>query len=256
MLFLEGICYKNPREATALNKTIEKGHRLWFRLVLFVLPYLVSAYFRLVDLTSKKVLLNQEHEEAVCKKRPFTCACFHGTMLFPVYYCRRYPGVIMVSRSWDGDLIDRCLRRWGFSTTRGSSSRGGKDALAEMIDIVRNTRCNAGLAVDAPRGPSRKVKMGIVILARETGTPVVPLVSWGTRQIQFNSWDRMILPLPFSTIVIAFGKPVEIGRGLDNDEYESFRRQIEDEMHDISQQAEDAVESLLEAKGRWSAHKV
>jgi lysophospholipid acyltransferase (LPLAT)-like uncharacterized protein len=162
----------------------------------------------------------------------------------------------MVSRSWDGDLIDRCLRRWGFSTTRGSSSRGGKDALAEMIDIVRNTRCNAGLAVDAPRGPSRKVKMGIVILARETGTPVVPLVSWGTRQIQFNSWDRMILPLPFSTIVIAFGKPVEIGRGLDNDEYESFRRQIEDEMHDISQQAEDAVESLLEAKGRWSAHKV
>lgn len=67
----------------------EKGSRLWFRALLFLAPRLVSGYFRLLDITCKKILLNQEYEEAVCKKRPFSCACFHGTMLFPVYYCRR-----------------------------------------------------------------------------------------------------------------------------------------------------------------------
>src|SRR5208337_5209424 len=146
------------------RKPKEKGQQLWFRLVLFLVPRLVTAYFRLVDLTSKKIYLNQEYEEQICKKQPFNCACFHGTMLFPVYHCGRYPGVVMVSRSWDGELIDRCLRRWGYDSTRGSSSRGGKEALAEMIDMAKERSYCSGLAVDAPRGPSRKVKMGIVII--------------------------------------------------------------------------------------------
>ncbi|MEJ2717142.1 MAG: lysophospholipid acyltransferase family protein [Deltaproteobacteria bacterium] len=228
------------------SKKKEKGSRIWFRLVLFLVPRLVSAYFKLVDRTSRKIFLNRDYEEQVCRKRPFTCACFHGTMLFPVYYCRRYPGVVMVSRSWDGELIDRCLRRWGYDTTRGSSSRGGKDALHEMIEILKERKYCSGLAVDAPRGPSRQVKMGIVVIARETGDPVVPLVSWATRQIKFNSWDRMILPLPFSTIVMAFGKPAEVPQGLTTDEYEALRQEIEVEMNRVSKQAEDAVKALRE----------
>lgn len=226
----------------------EKGKKLWFRLILFLLPRLVTFYFRLLDLTTRKIWLNREYEEEVCKKRPFTCACFHGTMLFPVYYCRRYPGVVMISRSWDGELIDRSLRRMGYDSTRGSSSRGGKDALHEMIDIIKERNYCSGLAVDAPRGPSRKVKIGIVIIARETGKPVVPLVSWATRQIQFGSWDKMILPLPFSTIVLAWGKPMEVPPGLTNDEYERIRQEIEDNMVAASEQCENLVRDLKEGR--------
>jgi lysophospholipid acyltransferase (LPLAT)-like uncharacterized protein len=226
------------------EKKVEKGKRLWFRALLFLLPRLVTAYFRLVDLTSRKLFLNEEYEEQICKKRPFTCACFHGTMLFPVWHCRRYPGVVMVSRSWDGELIDRCLKRMGYDSTRGSSSRGGKEALWEMIDMMKERNYCSGLAVDAPRGPSRKVKMGIVVVGRETGQPVVPFVSWATRQVQFKSWDKMILPLPFSTIVMSWGKPTEIPQGLSNDEYEQIRQEIEDKMVEASQQAEDKVAEL------------
>lgn len=222
----------------------EKGKKLWFRFVLFLLPRLVTAYFRLLDLTTRKIFLNQEYEEEVCKKRPFTCACFHGTMLYPVYYCRRYPGVVMVSRSWDGELIDRCLRRMGYDTTRGSSSRGGKEALVELIDMMIEKNYCSGLAVDAPRGPAEKVKMGIVIIARETGSPVVPMVSWATRQLRFKSWDRMILPLPFSTIVVAIGKPTTVGKGLSNDDYEQLRAEIEANMVEASRQAVEKVEEL------------
>jgi lysophospholipid acyltransferase (LPLAT)-like uncharacterized protein len=226
------------------NQKKEKGDLLWFRLVLFLAPRLVSWYFRFVDLTSRMIFLNQEYEEEICKKRPFTCACFHGTMLFPVYYCRRYPGVVMVSRSWDGEIIDRSIRRLGYDTTRGSSSRGGKEALAEMIERVKEKNYCSGLAVDAPRGPSRKVKIGTVIVAKETGQPVVPLVSWATRQVQFRSWDSMILPLPFSTIVMAWGKPTFVPQGLTNDDYESLREEIERSMVEASEQAEAKVREL------------
>jgi len=224
----------------------EKGDKLWFRLVLFLLPRLVTSYFRLLDLTCRKIWLNREYEEQICMKRPFTCACFHGTMLFPVYYCRRYPGVVMVSQSWDGELIDRSLRRMGYDTARGSSSRGGKEALKEMYHIIKERNYCSGLAVDAPRGPARKVKMGTVMIARETGQPVLGLVSWTTRQIQFNSWDKMILPLPFSTIVLAWSKPVDVPPGLGEDDYERLRQEIEDNMVAASQQAEDKVRQLKE----------
>lgn len=222
----------------------DKGKRLWFRLALFLVPRLVTGYFRLVDLTSKKIFLNQEYEEQICKKMAFNCACFHGTMLFPIYYCRRYPGVIMVSRSWDGELIDRSIRRMGFDTTRGSSSRGGKEALQEMIELANERNYCTGIAVDAPRGPSRKVKIGAVMLGKGTGRPVLPLMSWATRQIQFGSWDSMILPLPFSTIVMAFGKPTMVPEGLTNDDYERLRQEIEDNMLEASEQAESKVREL------------
>jgi lysophospholipid acyltransferase (LPLAT)-like uncharacterized protein len=234
---------------TTEKRKVEKGNRLWFKMVLFLVPRLVTGYFRLVDLTSRKIFLNREYEDQICKKRPFACACFHGTMLFPVYYCRRYPGVVMVSRSWDGEVIDRSIRRMGYDTTRGSSSRGGKEALWEMIDIINERKYCSGLAVDAPRGPSRQVKIGIVVVAKETGQPVVPMVSWATRQIQFKSWDSMILPLPFSTIVIAFGKPTDVPAGLGNEEYENLRLEIEQEMLRVQEQTENRVRQILKGEG-------
>jgi len=228
----------------------EKGDRVWFRILMFLMPRLVDAYAKLVELTCRKVWINREYEDHICKKRPFTCACFHGTMLYPVYYCRRYPGVIMVSRSWDGELIDRCLRRWGYDTVRGSSSRGGKEALQEMIEAAKENNYCSGMAVDAPRGPSRKVKIGTVMVAKGTGHPLVPLVSWATRQIQFRSWDSMIVPLPFSTIVVAFGEPTTVPQGLGREDYERLREEVERKMLAASELAEEKVRELKGAGGR------
>ncbi len=239
---------QDNKDHSAKTGRKEKGDKLWFKAILFLVPRLVSYYFKIVDLTTKKVFLNKEYEEEICMKMPFTCACFHGTMLFPVYYCRRYPGVVMVSRSWDGEIIDRSLRRMGYDTTRGSSSSHGRKALRELVEMIDKNNYCSGLAVDAPRGPSRQVKMGIVMIARKTGQPVVPYVSWATRQLQFSSWDKMILPLPFSTIVLAWGKPTYVPDGLKGADYERIRQEIEDEMNRVQEQAEDAVRKLKEGK--------
>lgn len=233
----------------------EKGDRLWFKVTRFLLPYLTSFYFKFVDLTSKKVFLNRDQEDQARKQGGFTMACFHGTMLFPIYYGRRYSGVIMVSRSWDGDLVDRCLRHWGFDTTRGSSSHGGKEALADLIRLVKTKNYCSGLAVDAPRGPAQQVKMGTLIIAREAGHPVLPLLCWTTRHIQFGSWDRMILPLPFSTIVLAFGKLTKVPDGLTRNEYEGLRQEIENDMVEVSNQAQATVAGLKE-KNWWRTFRL
>jgi lysophospholipid acyltransferase (LPLAT)-like uncharacterized protein len=239
-------------EAQARKK--EKGDLLWFKIALAVLPWISLAYMKLVDWTCRKIYLNREYEDQCREKGSFTIAGFHGPCIYLAYYAARYETLIMASRSWDGDVIAACVERWGNRTCRGSSSRGGKEALAEMIDQVKEKNCVTGLAVDAPRGPARKVKMGTVILSRETGQPVLPWGFWTTRCIQFNSWDKMILPLPFGTIVMAFGKPTVVPKGLDHDEYERIRQQIEDELV-ATQDAAEAKVRQLKAPSNESALK-
>ena len=85
-------------------------------------------------------------------------------------------------------------------------------------------------------------------MAKETGQPVVPLVSWATKKIQFHSWDSMILPLPFSTIVMAFGKPTMVPQGLSKEEYEDLRIEIEKEMRRIQEQAEEKIKEISSGK--------
>lgn len=226
------------------SATREKGARLWYRIVIRCLPWITKYYFKLVSVTSRVIFLNRDYEEEVVRKGSFAVAGFHGTLLYPAYYFRKYGGVIMVSRSWDGDLVNGCLRGWGYDTTRGSSSKNGKEALAGMVNMVKERNCCCGLAVDAPRGPARQVKMGIVALARETGQTVLPAVSWTTRHIQFGSWDRMILPLPFSTIVVGFGRPVEVPKGLSRESYDRLRLEIENRLVTVLEEAESKVRQI------------
>lgn len=228
----------------ARRAKVEKGDRLWFRAALRALPLLTRTYFKLVDLTSKKVFINREYEDETRRSGSCCVAGFHGSLLFPAYYCRRVGGVIMVSRSWDGDLMDVCLKGWGYLTARGSSSKGGKEALQEMIEMALEKGCATGMAVDAPRGPARRVKIGAVVLARETGQTILPVTGWATRFVQFKSWDRMILPLPFSTIVIVFGKPIPVAKGLSRGEYEALRDEAERTLLDIQDIAEATVAEL------------
>lgn len=230
----------------------EKGDLLWFKIALAVMPKLTKWYFRFVELTSKKIFLNAEYEDQYCKKGSCAVAGFHGPALFIAYYFGRYQTLIMVSRSWDGELVDACLRAWGNITCRGSSSRGGKEALAEMIGVVKEQNCCTGLAVDAPRGPARKLKIGVVILGKETGQPLLPVGMWATRYIQFGSWDKMILPLPFGKIVMVFGKPTYVPQGLERDDYERIRQQVEEDLLTVQAEAEAKVREL-KARGKEPA---
>ena len=115
----------------------------------------------------------------------------------------------MASQSKDGEWIARWLEANGYVVVRGSTTRGGSQALREMVRQVRSGR-NAALTVDGPRGPARVVAPGVVQLARLTGAWILPITSSSSRARFLRSWDRYLVPAPFSRSVVVYGEPFPI----------------------------------------------
>jgi lysophospholipid acyltransferase (LPLAT)-like uncharacterized protein len=139
---------------------------------------------------------------------PYVLALWHGRLIGSLMDNFDTGAVAMVSRSNDGALAAGVAEQLGIVAARGSSSRGGREALSEMEDLVRGSAVLFGaLTVDGPRGPWRQVKAGIVTLARRLQVPLVPITSSCRRAWVLRSWDRMVLPKPFSKVVVAYGEP-------------------------------------------------
>jgi lysophospholipid acyltransferase (LPLAT)-like uncharacterized protein len=140
-----------------------------------------------------------------------------------------YPGNglhILVSQHRDGDIIANILSQFGFYLVRGSSTRGGLDALREMLKLLRADQ-DLGIAADGPRGPAEVLKPGAAQLGRLSGKPVIPISFAASRSIRLRSWDRFMIPLPFSRGVFVVGEPLRCEK---DEEVEAFRLRIENAM--------------------------
>jgi lysophospholipid acyltransferase (LPLAT)-like uncharacterized protein len=167
-------------------------------------------------------------------------AVWHGRVL-PIAYTHRDRGVaVLISRSRDGERIARVTERMGFVTVRGSSSRGGEQALREMIDIA-GRRTVLGMVPDGPRGPARIAKPGIVYLASRTGLPVLPLSVSATPAWVARSWDRMRIPRPFARVRLAYGAPLSVPRDLDERAEESWRARIEEALNRVTESLDESL---------------
>lgn len=159
------------------------------------------------------------------------CA-WHQQFFAAIRHFRRYrcyhPG-IMISRSSDGDLIAGVARRTGWRPVRGSSSRGGREAMHDVIQGIQGSRL-AGHIVDGPRGPAGRVKAGVVRIAHESGAAIVPFSVAADKAWYFNSWDRFMLPKPFSRVVLRFGALMRLPETLADREFERQRQRLEDIM--------------------------
>lgn len=158
-------------------------------------------------------------------------ACWHQRFFGGFYF----PGLfelspfIMISRSRDGDFIADAVRRIGWQPVRGSSSREGKRALREMVERVSGGAVGVHI-VDGPNGPAGVVKPGLVTLAQRTGSAVcLGLVSYEAPLV-FNSWDRFMIPRPFTRVLINLGRIEPVPEKMEPDEFEACRRRIEDSL--------------------------
>jgi lysophospholipid acyltransferase (LPLAT)-like uncharacterized protein len=147
---------------------------------------------------------------------PILFTLWHGRMFLSIQAHRHEGIVTMASRSKDGEIIAGWLERNGYFVVRGSSTRGGSEALREMVRRIRGGG-NAALTVDGPTGPPRRVQPGIVQLARLTGGWILPVTSSSSRPRFLSSWDRYLLPMPFSRNVVLYGEPFPIDE-RDSDE--------------------------------------
>jgi lysophospholipid acyltransferase (LPLAT)-like uncharacterized protein len=162
-------------------------------------------------------------------------AFWHARILmFPFLY----PGKalhILVSQHRDGEIIANILKQFGFYLVRGSSSKGGHDALREMMRLLRADN-DLGIAADGPRGPAEALKPGAAQLGRISGKAVIPISFSASMAFRFTSWDRFMFPLPFSRGVYVVGEPLRHEKGEDVEEY---RLRIENALRGVTAKADE-----------------
>jgi lysophospholipid acyltransferase (LPLAT)-like uncharacterized protein len=135
--------------------------------------------------------------------------------------------IMMISRSKDGDYANAVAHRLGFQSVRGSRLRDGHKAMYELIRRLSSGGHAAGMMGDGPIGPPRTLKGGTVMIARKTGRPIIPMMYGARRTLVLRSWDRYILPVPFTDIVVFHGNPVHVPAGAGKAECERIRAEVE-----------------------------
>ncbi len=169
------------------------------------------------------------------KKTPLVFAFLHGQQMALLKYPKPPRVAVLTSLSRDGTIQSRVLGYLGFVIVRGSSSRGGEAGLMGLIREVRRG-ASAAVAVDGPKGPAGRVKPGAVFVARAVRGVVVPIVVVARRAHRLSrSWDRFMIPLPWSSVRIVRGQPIEVARGCDDDEIETCRARLEKALVDLSE---------------------
>jgi len=177
---------------------------------------------------------------AVRSGRPVIIVLWHGRMVLPIYFHRGQGIAAMVSEHRDGEIIAQSVHRLGYTTVRGSSTRGGSRAFRQMLRALRSgTVCT--VLPDGPKGPRHVFKLGTVVLAQRSGAFLLPMTFSASRAIVLRTWDRMTFWRPFSRLVVCYGEPIDVPRGVSSGELESCRQEIERRLLALQGKADEAV---------------
>jgi hypothetical protein len=198
------------------------------RLVLAVVPRLVWAVLWIVSRTWRFEVIAPEGVVPVLfgeRPGPEIYCFWHQCVLPCTVYFRRSYATILISRSFDGELITRILKMFGFGAVRGSSSRGAREGLLGLARVI-GSGGTAIFTADGPLGPIYRTKMGPIKLAQMTGAPIgcfhlEPEHAWTMR-----SWDRFLVPRPFTRIVVSWGPWTRVPSDLAPEAFEPKRAEL------------------------------
>lgn len=210
------------------------GQRLSLTLVSWIVPAIVS-------LICSTLRVRFSFEEGAVSGfeeiHPGIFPFWHGCVFPSIWIFRQQRLAVMTSRSLDGEYIARVIERFGFVPIRGSSSRGGQRALLEMTSFVQHGG-GAAFTIDGPRGPRHVAKKGPVYLARASGVPITAFYAAVEKKWEFNSWDRFVLPKPFSRVLVRVAKKVHVPSDADESVLESRYREMQAALERITSFAE------------------
>jgi len=198
------------------------------RLVLALVPRIVWALLWVLGRTWRFRVIAEEGVTPVVfgQKAGAEIYCFwHQCVLPCTIYFRRSRAVILISRSFDGELITRILRMFGFDAVRGSSSRSAREGLMGLIDVIENGR-TAIFTADGPLGPIYQTKMGPIKLAQLTGAPIGAFHLQPERAWVMKSWDRFLIPKPFTRICVSWAQWTRVPRDLCPEQFEPRRQEL------------------------------
>jgi len=168
-----------------------------------------------------------EHFDRVTESgRQPVMAFWHGRILTATYYFRRRGIVVITSENFDGEWIARIIERFGYGTARGSTSRGARRAMLQLVRDMKQGK-PAGFTLDGPRGPARVAQPGAVWLAGVTGNPLLPFHLEASSHWTLRSWDQTQIPKPFSTVALVIGEPIDVPSTESETQLEESRQQLE-----------------------------
>jgi lysophospholipid acyltransferase (LPLAT)-like uncharacterized protein len=174
----------------------------------------------------------------IIASRKIIAAFWHSRILLISYLYKGWSAAILVSRSQDGEFIARVLERQGHEPVRGSTTRGGLRAVARLIKSLNENIRPAVIIPDGPQGPRFKVQPGVIMLAKKTGYPIVPITYSAKKAKIFSSWDRFVLPYPFTRCQVVYGRPVYVPTEADREAESKCRQQLEEELCRITMAAD------------------
>lgn len=211
------------------------------------LCWLASAYVRFIRATGRwRTEGGDLPAHFLTEGKPFIVAFWHQRLLMMPYTWRSVGGDrpfnMLISSHRDGEIISRTIAYFGIKTIAGSTGKGkgGAAALRQILKALKAGEV-VGMTPDGPRGPRMRASDGIIQAARMANVPIFPLTYSASNRRVFPSWDRFILPLPFSRGVFRWGDPVFVGHKLDDEGLEGKRRELEDALTRLTQETDDKL---------------
>jgi lysophospholipid acyltransferase (LPLAT)-like uncharacterized protein len=216
------------KEYGQMKKKIE------FLLYHYVLPYVGLFLVEAISSTYRLEIVDPQNErESIEKDGSIIYASWHQRF-FPgvTFFATRRPIAILISQSRDGEFASRIVNILGWHAVRGSSSKGGSVGLQQLKELARRGY-KIGHIVDGPKGPFSVIKPGLLRIAQVSGMAIIPTITSSQRKWTFRSWDRFMVPKPFSRVIIRFGEPIYVPPDLDEDGFESKRLLVELRMNEL-----------------------
>jgi lysophospholipid acyltransferase (LPLAT)-like uncharacterized protein len=213
------------------------------RLELILAPRLISGFLQLLAWTVRvRMIHGEELLDRWQRGERVILAFWHDRALMMPLQTRGQPICIMNSLSHDGEIVTRSVARWGIRSVRGSATRGGLRGFLQLVDAYRRGE-NLVLAPDGPRGPRCEAKPGVIHLGKATGAPIVPVSYAASRCVRLGSWDRLIIPLPFSRVVYVVEEALVIDRRASDEQLETSRQELQRRLERAGEAAAEALAS-------------
>ncbi len=204
----------------------EQTFTLAQRLALWLVSWLGFIAIALIGPTLRVTVSLEEGARGFDPEQPAVGVFWHRCVFAAAWIYRKLGIAVMTSRSYDGEYIARIIERFGFQAVRGSSSKGGVRALLGMHSVVEQGH-SVAFTIDGPRGPRYVAKPGPALLARNTQVPIIAFhLACGNAWV-LNSWDRFMIPKPFSRVMVRFSRPILVESDADSGGLERKREEMQ-----------------------------
>lgn len=232
-------------------KPESKPKSVWSKYLPVVLGHIGGFLLKLLAWSYRKkvLLVPMKPELQVPLSKPLIVVFWHGQQLM---WGQLYPSLCdhigkrnlysLISEHGDGRIIATAVRSFGIHSVAGSSSRGGRRAMLEMVSLLRDKESHCAITPDGPKGPIFKVKPGTIKLAQLTGAPLLLMGAASKKYWQFGSWDKMRLPKPFTKVIGLLSEPIFVPRDISEAEFNELSEKIERELCSITERAHELAQ--------------